>query len=183
MACCYYCCWHVCCGRYVKKMRSNEVSGYLTTYPSLKSSWTNSSHLGRNCDLGERWVVSQKPQLIQKMYHGWGKEGENFFAQTLSEQVPIKNFPQFPLPVTPSNTKIKSKFSQVFSTPPPPPGGVLRSLTSGRSSLYKTLLSIPPPPPPDIFPTQINKKGFTRSGLGQTSNFPWDETLIWVDLN
>ena len=35
---------------------------------------------------------------------GFYREGENVFAQTLSEQVPIKNFPQLPPPVTASNT-------------------------------------------------------------------------------
>ena len=49
---------------------------------------------------------------------GREREEENFFAQTLSEQVPIKNFPQLPLPVTVSNTKIQS-----FLTPPPAGGG------------------------------------------------------------
>ena len=48
---------------------------------------------------------------------GWEREEENVFAQTLSEQVPIKNFPQLPLPVTASNTKIQS-----FLTPPPAGG-------------------------------------------------------------
>ena len=39
-------------------LKSIEVSGYLTTYPSHKSTLTLTSHLGQNCDLREGKVVS-----------------------------------------------------------------------------------------------------------------------------
>ena len=47
------------------KRGSIEVLGYLTTYPSLKSVLTITSHLWQNCDSGRgRWSVTQKPPFI-----------------------------------------------------------------------------------------------------------------------